>query len=79
MIWDGRNTEIKTPTRFHAGSLNRPLNANQADHFIVALEQPLGGYASEAYSRLNTWMRNNPDKEVWVLHHYEDELEKVEL
>jgi len=79
VIWDGRNTEIKTPEKFHAGALNRPLKANQSDNFIVALEQPLGDDEPEAYNRLHTWMLNNPEKEVWVLHYYRDELEKVEL
>jgi len=71
VIWDGRDTEIKTPTKFHAGALNRPLNARQSENFVIALREPLRK-PEDAYRRLQGWMSDNPDKEVSILHYYDN-------
>ena len=79
VVWNGRNTEIKTPKKFHAGALNRPLEAEQSDNFLVGLQQPLSRPAP-AHRRLEAWMRNNPSKRVWVLHYYDNnKIEEVTL
>jgi len=79
MIWDGKKTEIKTPTKFHAGALNRPLDARQSDHFLIALNEPLN-QPEAAERRLARWMADNPEKEVSVLHLYdENRLEDISL
>jgi hypothetical protein len=70
-IWDGRDTEIKTPSKFHAGALNRPLNARQSENFVIALREPLRK-PEDAYLRLQGWMSDNPDKEVSILHYYDN-------
>lgn len=71
VIWDGQNTEIKTPKKFHAGALNRPLKANQSDNFLINLREPLGEHETEARERLTRWMIRNPEKEVWIMHSYD--------
>ena len=78
MIWDGRNTEIKTPTRFHAGALSRPLKANQSNNFVIELRKPLRDSEQEARQRLTRWRIRNPEKDVWIVHSYDDNrIEKV--
>lgn len=79
VIWDGKNTEIKTPTKFHAGALNRPLDPRQSNNFLIGLREPLNE-SENAYYRLREWMSNNPEKEVSILHYYDNNrLEEVTL
>lgn len=78
VIWDGRNTEIKTPEKFHAGALNRPLDPRQSNNFLIDLREPLEGNEKEARQRLNKWMIRNPEKNIWILHSYdENRIEEV--
>ena len=77
VVWNGRNTEIKTPTKFHAGALNRPLKPKQSDNFLIALRKTLKE-PEQAYARLEDWMFENPGKRVWLLHYHNgDKLEEV--
>ncbi|PSQ99069.1 MAG: hypothetical protein BRD48_05020 [Bacteroidetes bacterium QS_9_68_14] len=63
--------KIKTPKKFHAGALNRPLKPEQSDHFLIGLRQPLSE-PEEARYRLEEWFYDNPDKRVSILHYYDD-------
>ena len=72
VVWNGRNTEIKTPTKFHAGALSRPLDPSQSNHFLLALRKQIRDEdQEEARRRLKNWRIRNPDKGVSILHYYD--------
>lgn len=72
VVWNGRPTEVKTPTALDAGSLSRPLKSRQSDLHLISLTGPLSDEPG-ALRRLNDWLDRNPGNEVWILHRYDDD------